>query len=243
MFLKPLFMLPKRTTDESEEREEFPCFQLKFDFSRRFSEKPLTLTSTRNRRISWKRSIGKEKMTEGQGRDPGKRRNCSNVPYTEDELEAFKENMASENTKKSRSTAVRHLESWYVAKYETGLDLNSISKTEELQLLKHVFIEIRNTKKDDEGKEYEPGPLQTYRNGLRRYFLLRPCPPAPDNFDIEKNEEFNKLAKILSVKRKDSKASVILPNAAQPLEEDEILIQWSSWPSKSSPSSPSCLVE
>ena len=43
-----------------------------------------------------------------------------------------------------------------------------------------------SVKKDfHKGKEYEPGSLQTYRNGLRRYFLQRPCPPAPDNFDSE----------------------------------------------------------
>ena len=94
MFSKPLFMLPTRTTDGSEERYDFPCFELKFDFLKRFSEKPLTLASTRNRGISGKKSIGKEKMTEGRGRDPDKRRSCSIVPYTKDELEALKENMA-----------------------------------------------------------------------------------------------------------------------------------------------------
>ena len=44
-----------------------------------------------------------------------------------------------------------------MAKYGTGLDLNSICKTEAPELLKHFFVEIRKTKKDDEGKEYEPG--------------------------------------------------------------------------------------
>ena len=223
-------MLPTRTTNGSEERDDFPCFELKFDFLKRFSEKPLTLTSSGNRRIAGKRTMGKEKMAKGRGRDPNKSRNCSIAPYTKDELEAFQENMASENTKKSTSTAVRRLESWYVAKYGTGLDLNSISKTEAPELLQHFFVEIRKTKKDDEGKEYEPGSLQTYRNGLRRYFLLRPCPPAPDNFDIEKNEEFNEVAKMLSVKRKDLKRKGLgyKPNAAQPLEEDEIEKIWSS---------------
>ncbi len=54
-------------------------------------------------------------------------------------------------------------------------------------MLKHFFIE--KTKQDDEGKEYDPGSLQTYQNCLPRYFI-RPCLPAPDNFDMEKNEEF-----------------------------------------------------
>ena len=50
-------------------------------------------------------------------------------------------------------------------------------------------VEIRQTGKESKVKEYEPGSLQTYCNGLRRYFLQRPCPPAPDNFDSENFEE------------------------------------------------------
>ena len=139
--------------------------------------------------------------------------------------------MASENTQKSTSTAVRRLQSWYLAKYKTELNLNSISKAEAPQLLNHFFfVEIRKTKKDDEGKEYEPGSLQTYHNGLRRYFLHRPCLPAPDNFDIGKNEEFDEVANMLSVKKKDLKRKGLgnKPNAAQPLEEDEIEKIWST---------------
>ena len=87
-------------------------------------------------------------------------------------------------------------------KYKTELNLNSISTTEAPQLLKHFFVEIRQTGKEKKGKEYEPGSLQTCRNGLRRYFLQRPCPQAPDNFDIENFEE---VVAILSVKKKDLK--------------------------------------
>ena len=36
--------------------------------------------------------------------------------------------MASENTKKSTSTSVRRSQSWYLAKYKTELNLNSISE-------------------------------------------------------------------------------------------------------------------
>ena len=97
--------------------------------------------------------------------------------------------MASENTKKNTSTSVRRLQSWYLEKYKKELNLNSISTTEAPQLLKHFFVEIRQTGKENKGKEYEPGSLQTYRNVLRRYFLQRPCPPAPDNFDTENFEE------------------------------------------------------
>ena len=95
-------MLPTRTTNGSEERDDFPCFELKFDFLKRFSEKPLTLTSSGNRRIAGKRTIGKEKMAKGRGRDPNKSRNCSIAPYTKDELEAFQENMAKKTLRKVR---------------------------------------------------------------------------------------------------------------------------------------------
>ena len=37
--------------------------------------------------------------------------------------------MASENAKKNTSTSVRRLQSWYLEKYKTELNLNSISKT------------------------------------------------------------------------------------------------------------------
>ena len=37
--------------------------------------------------------------------------------------------MASENTKKSTSTSICRLQSWYLEKYKTKLSLNSISKT------------------------------------------------------------------------------------------------------------------
>ena len=93
------------------------------------------------------------------------------VTYTEEEMAAFKENMTSENTKKSTATSARRFQSWYVEKYKSELNLNTISKTEAPLLLKHFFIEIRQTTKESKGKEYEPGSLQTYRNGLQRYFL------------------------------------------------------------------------
>ena len=47
------------------------------------------------------------------------------VTYTKEEINTFKDDMASENTKKSTSTSVRRLQSWYL----TELNLNSISKT------------------------------------------------------------------------------------------------------------------
>ncbi|KAK3745836.1 hypothetical protein QZH41_004306 [Actinostola sp. cb2023] len=84
----------------------------------------------------------------------------------------------------------------------------------------------------NKGKEYEPGSLQTYRNGLRRYFVDWPCPPAVDNFDLEKSSmlEFEEVAKILSAKKKHLKKNGLgnKPNAALPVEEEELEKMWSS---------------
>ena len=139
MFSKPLSPFTKQKPDRSEETEDFPCFTLNYDFVERFFKKQLTLTSTKN----WQQSIAKEKMAEeretSKSTSATKEEPVSIVAYTEDELEAFKENMASENTQKSTSTAVRRLQSWYFAKYKTELNLNSISKAESPQLLKHFF--------------------------------------------------------------------------------------------------------
>ena len=133
------------------------------------------------------------------------------VTYTEEEINTFKDDMSSEDAKKSTSTSVRRLQSWHLEKYKTELNLNSISTTEAPQFLKHFFVEIR----------------QTYSNGLRRYFLQLSCPPAPDSFDIENFEE---VVAMLSVKKKHLKKKGLgnKPNASEPLEDHQIEQMWSS---------------
>ncbi|KAK3731884.1 hypothetical protein QZH41_000659 [Actinostola sp. cb2023] len=88
------------------------------------------------------------------------------------------------------------------------------------------------TSNNSKGKEYEPGTLQTYRNGLRRYFLERPCPPAIDNFDLDKtgSAEFEEVATMLSLKKKDLKKKGLgnKPNAADPVEAEDLEKMWSS---------------
>ena len=63
------------------------------------------------------------------------------VTYTDTEIPAFKESMVSNNTNKTTNTSVRRLKSWYQEKHGNELDLNTISKQEAPQLLKHFFIE------------------------------------------------------------------------------------------------------
>ena len=124
------------------------------------------------------------------------------------------------------------MHSWFKEKHGKQINLDAISKQEAPQLLKHFFLEIRQTTKENKGKEYEPGTLQTYRNGLRRYFLERPCPPAIDNFDLEKSSaiEFEEVSTMLSMKKKDLKQKGLgnKANAAQPVETEDIEKMWSS---------------
>ncbi|KAK3745276.1 hypothetical protein QZH41_003740 [Actinostola sp. cb2023] len=148
------------------------------------------------------------------------------VVYSEEDVNNFVDEMVAKNTKRSTATAVRRLEKWYKEKHGEDLDLNTIGKEEAPSLLKHFFLEIRQMGNGNKEKEYEPGSLQTYRNGLRRYFLDRPCPPAVDNFDLEKSLmlEFEEVAKILSAKKKHLKKNGLgnKPNVALPVEEEEL---------------------
>ncbi|KAK3734347.1 hypothetical protein QZH41_005333 [Actinostola sp. cb2023] len=159
---------------------------------------------------------------------------CDRSNYiNEEEMAAFKENLVAINTKKkSTNVAVRRFKSWYKEKYGEEVNLEQISKNEAPKLLKHLFLEIRQTTKENKGKEYEPGTLQTYRNGLRRYFLERQCPPAVDNFDIEKGSgtEFEEVAEMLSLKKKDLKKKGFgnKPNTAQPIEDEDVQKMWES---------------
>ena len=171
------------------------------------------------------------------------------VTYKGYELVSFKDNIVSKNTKKRTSTSVRRLQSWFKEKHGKQINLDAISKQEVPQLLKHLFLEIRQTAKENKGKEYEPGTLQTCRNGLRWYFLERPCPSAVGNFDLENFSatEFEEVSTILSMKKKDLKQRGFgkKPNAAQPVETEDTrnVVAKCNRPSKSSLSSPSNFVE
>ena len=159
------------------------------------------------------------------------RKNQTIVTYKGYELVSFKDNIVSKNTKKRTSTSVRRLQSWFKEKHGKQINLDAISKQEVPQLLKHLFLEIRQTAKENKGKEYEPGTLQTCRNGLRWYFLERPCPSAVGNFDLENFSatEFEEVSTILSMKKKDLKQRGLgnKPNAAQSVETEDTGNMWS----------------
>ncbi|KAK3755850.1 hypothetical protein QZH41_003947 [Actinostola sp. cb2023] len=117
--------------------------------------------------------------------------------------------------------------------YRIGFDVKGPHSYVGLDGKTCVEFEDFKTSNNSKGKEYEPGTLQTYRNGLRRYFLERPCPPAIDNnFDLDKtgSAEFEEVATMLSLKKKDLKKKGLgnKPNAADPVEAEDLEKMWSS---------------
>ena len=152
-----------------------PNFKIHLPFLQR-EKKPLTLASTRRRREAKQMAAATTKTTpitnceplqenaKGKENDPNEPENSTTsfVSYSEEEMDAFKENMVAANTKKNTSVAVRRLKAWYKEKYGMEINLEQISKSEAPNLLQHFFVEIRQTTKENKGKEYEPGTLQTY---------------------------------------------------------------------------------
>ena len=72
---------------------------------------------------------------------------------------------------KEYCTSVRRLQSWYLEKYKAELHLTAFLQ----QKLRNfefwsIFLFKYDKQEKNKGKEYEPGSLQTYRNGLRIYF-------------------------------------------------------------------------
>ena len=130
MFSKPLspFQEPKRNKRVFQsEPEVLPCFELNYKFLERH-KKPLSLATTRKQ----KNPVNTAQKMASKGSTKQDREAITEVPgsivtYTEEEINTqFKDDMSSENTKKSTSTSVRRLQSWYLEKYKTELNLNSI---------------------------------------------------------------------------------------------------------------------
>ena len=163
------------------ENDCLPNFELKFKFLEHLS-KPLTLESTRKRKTNKKKNKTEETSCEGrkpndssyQGK-PGINaekfqasilENQTVVAYTVEKLASFGDNSDFKKHQKSTITSVRRLQSWFKQKHGKRINLDVISKQEAPQLLKHFFLEIWQTTKENKGKEFEPEALQT---------LLRQC--------------------------------------------------------------------
>lgn len=133
------------------------------------------------------------------------------------------------NTVEGTKTSVRRLKKWYKDKYGKSIDMNTVTRQMAMEMLKDFFLEIRDTRPGKEGNEYEPVTLTTYRNGLRRYFLERKCPPAVENFDLADREfdvvNYGLVSKRNELKRKGKGNH---PNVVESITEEQLERMWAS---------------
>lgn len=145
------------------------------------------------------------------------------------DVEGVDDSCRCKNTVEGTKTSVRRFRKWYKDKFAKNLDMNRVDRTMAISLLKDFFLEIRDTRPGKEGNEYEPVTLTTYRNGLRRYFLERKVPPAPDNFDLA-DKEFDIVNYHLITKRNELKRNGKgnHPNVVESITEDQLEKMWAS---------------
>lgn len=145
------------------------------------------------------------------------------------EIEDVDDNNRCKNTVEGTKTSVRRFKKWYKDKTGKSLDMNSLTKQLAVELLKDFFLEIRDTRPGKEGNEYEPVTLTTYRNGLRRYFLERKCPPAVENFDLA-DREFDVVNYGLVTKRNElkRKGKGNHPNVVESITDEQLARMWAT---------------
>ncbi|KAK3729997.1 hypothetical protein QZH41_000947 [Actinostola sp. cb2023] len=145
------------------------------------------------------------------------------------EIEDVDDNNRCKNTVEGTKTSVRRFKKWYKDKTGKSLDMNSLTKQMAVELLKDFFLEIRDTRPGKEGNEYEPVTLTTYRNGLRRYFLERKCPPAVENFDLA-DREFDVVNYGLVTKRNElkRKGKGNHPNVVESITDEQLARMWAT---------------
>ncbi|XP_065068974.1 uncharacterized protein LOC135694204 [Rhopilema esculentum] len=145
------------------------------------------------------------------------------------DVEQVDETHKCKNTIEGTKTSVRRFKKWYREKYGKNIDMNTINKFTAPELLKDFFTEIRDTRPGRVGNDYEPVTLTTYRNGLRRYFLYRKVPPAPDNFDLT-DKTFDIVNRRLMTKRDDlkRKGKGNHPNAIESITPEQLDKMWAS---------------
>ena len=200
----------------SDNDDELPCFKLIFDYD-----------NVRKTSSSISESMSEfQSNTKGNNNKSLKTMPVCIVPLEESYIEDFAKRQKAFNTERGTNTAVRRLMTWHIQRYGKPLNLSTVTKQTANSILKHFFLEVRDTRKGKEGEEYEPGTLTTYRNGLRRYFLERPKSEG-ERFDIGEDED---LKNKLSSKRKQLKSvgKGNRPNACDPLDEEQIEKLWSS---------------
>ena len=155
--------------------------------------------------------------------------NSNTAKSHEHDVEQADETQKCKNTIEGTKTSVRRFKRWYKEKYNKEIDMNSVNRFNAPELLKDFFLDIRDTRPGRVGNEYEPVTLTTYRNGLRRYFLYRKVPSAPDNFDLT-DKTFDIVNRHLVTKRDDlkRKGKGNHPNAVESITPVQLEKMWAS---------------
>ena len=105
MFSKPLSPLEELETNKSEP-EVLPCFELNYKSLERH-KKPLSLATTRKHEnpVNRGQKMASRSSNKRNGEATTEKVPGSIVPYTEEEINTFKDDMGPENTKKSTPLA------------------------------------------------------------------------------------------------------------------------------------------
>lgn len=145
------------------------------------------------------------------------------------DVEQVNDTQKCKNTIEGTKTSVRRFKRWYKERFNKEIDMNTVNSFNAPELLKDFFLDIRDTRPGRVGNEYEPVTLTTYRNGLRRYFLYRKVPPAPDNFDLT-DKTFDIVNRHLVTKRDDlkRKGKGNHPNAIESITSEQLEKMWAS---------------
>ena len=149
-----------------------------------------------------------------------KRIPVSIVASKENGIEDFAKKQKALNMDRGTNTEVRRLMTWHIQRYGKLLNLSTVTKQ-----TANFFLEIWDTRKGKETKDYKPGTLTTYRNGVKMYFLKRPEFEG-EFFDIGEDEDLKKKP---SSKRKQLKSvgKRNRPNACDPLNDEQVAKLWS----------------
>ena len=113
MFLKPLSPFKEPKTNKrvfQSELEVLPCFELNYKFLERHKTS-FARDNEKAKHVNTAQKMASKSSTKQDGEATTEEVPGSIVTYTGEEINTFKDDMSSENTKKSIRTSVRRLQS------------------------------------------------------------------------------------------------------------------------------------
>ena len=118
MFSKPLSPFQEPKTNKrvfQSEPKVLPCFELNYKFLERHKKTSFARDNEKAKNsVNAAQKMASKSSTKQDGEATTEEVPGSIVTYTEEEINTLKDDMSTENTKKSTSTSVRRLQSWYL---------------------------------------------------------------------------------------------------------------------------------